>query len=153
MTRILTFVLCSFSFTCILFFTEGWYDETEVFSYGVVLLGLIAKRVLGETKLERSKPDAFADIWAWEEYKKHKSKSLVHKSLVMDPFFDARDGVKITKLAMRCVEYFPEKRPTMKEVVCCLQKLKTVQRYRDLIYGIPEMFVGDALKLLGESSI
>ncbi|KAE9467966.1 hypothetical protein C3L33_00118, partial [Rhododendron williamsianum] len=62
-----------------------------------------------------------------------KSVSLVDESLKSDPFFDAHDGVEITKLAMRCVDRRPEQRPTMKEVVCCLRKLKVVNSIGDVI--------------------
>ncbi|KAI8544698.1 hypothetical protein RHMOL_Rhmol08G0315800 [Rhododendron molle] len=53
--------------------------------------------------------------------------------LKSDQFFDAHDGVEITKLAMRCVDRRPEQRPTMKEVVCCLQKRKVVNSIGDVI--------------------
>ncbi|KAI8539568.1 hypothetical protein RHMOL_Rhmol09G0192800 [Rhododendron molle] len=48
----------------------------------------------------------------WGMLKKHKesqpNKSLVDKSLESDEYFGAGDGVEITELAMRCVDYYPE---------------------------------------------
>ena len=59
--------------------------------------------------------------------------SLVHKSLSRQPGFNLRDGVKITKMAMRCVEDYPCDRPTMKEVVKCLLSLRVVRDYDNLL--------------------
>ncbi|XP_058227305.1 probable serine/threonine-protein kinase PBL16 [Rhododendron vialii] len=135
----------------------GWSDKTDVFAYGVVLLGFIAKRVYDKKDHQRLGQFANVDFWAWVEYskrtppkcwpfhkkariplflgdyKERKSVSLVDESLKSDPFFDAHDGVEITKLAMRCVDRWPEQRPTMKEVVCCLRKLKVVNSIGDVL--------------------
>ncbi|CAL5410867.1 unnamed protein product [Camellia sinensis] len=100
-----------------------WLDKTDVFCYGVLLLGLISKRVYDLNERERLGDDIIVHLWAKRRYKKRKCKSLVHNSLKNDPFFDVRDGVEITKLAMRCVRDDPKQRPTMSEVVCCLQEL------------------------------
>lgn len=82
----------------------------------------------------------------WGMYKKHKVspliKSLVDKSLESDEYFDAGDGVEITKLAMRCVDYNPEKRPMMKEVVRCLRELNVVKKSSRVV--VPKMSVGSS---------
>ncbi|KAG5564921.1 hypothetical protein RHGRI_000954 [Rhododendron griersonianum] len=122
----------------------NWSDKTDVFAYGIVLLGLIAKRRAYDTSLDsrRGMNDGNTTYyWALKEYnahsqskvwgklKKRKPKSLVHKSFEMDPYFDAGDGITITKLAMDCVGDDPKQRPTMKQVVCCLRELNAVRFY------------------------
>lgn len=134
-----------------------WSDRTDVFAFGIVLLGVIAKKVYDIN--ERTYLGSFCVVYAWAWvayakrtshkwwplhkkekksyilglYKERKSVSLVDEGLKSDPFFDAHDGVEITKLAMRCVDRRPEQRPTMKEVVCCLRKLKVVNSIGDVL--------------------
>ncbi|KAI8539567.1 hypothetical protein RHMOL_Rhmol09G0192700 [Rhododendron molle] len=164
--------------------TGAWSDKSDVFSYGVILLGLIAKRVFDLKKAKDLGELNYVHIWAWMEYgepskkprskyffgtekprseiffgtdtgkpqskwgmfKKQKesqpNKSLVDKSLESDEYFDAGDGVKITKLAMRCVDYNPEKRPMMKEVVRCLRELNVVKKSSRVV--VPKMSVGSS---------
>ncbi|KAI8571296.1 hypothetical protein RHMOL_Rhmol01G0108300 [Rhododendron molle] len=133
----------------------NWSEKTDVFAYGIVLLGLIAKRRAYDASLDsrRGMNDGnYTYYWAlkeynthsqskvWGKFKKREPKSLVHKSFEMDPYFDVGDGVAITKLAMDCVGDDPKQRPTMKQVVCCLRGLNAVQFYGHII-GIPdEMF-------------
>ncbi|KAE9451225.1 hypothetical protein C3L33_16862, partial [Rhododendron williamsianum] len=143
--------------------TGAWSDKTDVFAYGVILLGLIAKRVF-DLKNPTMYLGSFDYVfcWAWREYsespskkpesklwgmyKKHKVspliKSLVDKSLESDEYFDAGDGVEITELAMRCVEENPERRPTMKEVVRCLRDLNGVKKFSRIV--LPKMSVGSS---------
>lgn len=82
----------------------------------------------------------------WGMFKKQKesqlNKSHVDKSLKSDQYFDAGDGVEITKLAMRCVEDNPERRPRMKEVVCCLRELNVVKKSSHVV--LPKMSVGSS---------
>ncbi|XP_058226164.1 probable serine/threonine-protein kinase PBL4 [Rhododendron vialii] len=127
-------------------------DKRDVFSYGSVLLGLIAKKVYDEEEHLRLGLKHLICFWAWVEYnkkpkskfllfrskkdikdltltywgvyKERKSKSLVHESLKSDPSFDAGDRVEFTELAMHCVQRSLEQQPTMKEVVSCLKSLK-----------------------------
>lgn len=113
--------------------TVGWSIKCDVYSYGCVLLSLIAKRVV-----DKKQPSGtYVDTWAKKQYQQKKEKllvkgilkkvvpkcSLVHKSLEEDPLFHDRDGLIITDLAMSCVEFEPAKRPTMNEVV---QKLRAL---------------------------
>ncbi|XP_058188700.1 L-type lectin-domain containing receptor kinase VIII.1-like isoform X2 [Rhododendron vialii] len=135
----------------------NWSDKTDVFAYGILLLGLIAKRRAYDTSLDSRRGmndgnttyywalkeyNAHSQSKVWGKFKKRKPKSLVHKSFEMDPYFDAGDGITITKLAMDCVGDDPKQRPTMKQVVCCLRELNAVRFYGHII-GIPgEMFEG-----------
>ncbi|XP_061994965.1 probable serine/threonine-protein kinase PBL15 [Rosa rugosa] len=108
-----------------------WDTSCDVFSFGVILLGLIAKR---NSELENvGKPqlglDSLVHNWAKNVYRPNCS--LVHRSLQEDWGCFAEDGSAITELGMRCVEFFPVNRPTMKKVVECLQGLLAFQRLED----------------------
>lgn len=100
----------------------GFSEKNDVFAFGVLLLGLIAKRAIQAF-------DVPLHEWARSEYKS-KSCSLVDGTLKAESeFYSSRDGRKLTKLAMRCVNYFPMTRPTMKQVVDCLLNLHVVRRH------------------------
>ncbi|KAL6193374.1 PREDICTED: protein kinase APK1B, chloroplastic-like [Fragaria vesca subsp. vesca] len=108
-----------------------WDTSCDVFSFGVILLGLIAKR---NSELENvGKPqlglDSLVHNWAKNVYRPNFS--LVHRSLQEDWGYFTEDGTAITELGMRCVEFFPVNRPTMKKVVECLQGLLGFRRLED----------------------
>ncbi|GMY23239.1 serine/threonine-protein kinase BIK1-like isoform X1, partial [Fagus crenata] len=102
----------------------NWETSCEVFSFCVILLGLIAKRTCELEKLDR-----LMHIWAKKEYKPQCS--LVHKSLQEDWGYHAEDGIAITELGMCCIEFFPRNRPNMKDVVERLESLHIFQRLGD----------------------
>lgn len=132
--------------------TAKWTEAADVFAYGVVLLALISNEIV----IERDEdPDSlFAYEWAKDEYEERQSTScfgggkcsLVHASLVEDPFFYPSDGRKITKLAMQCVEDQRYNRPTMDQVVKCLLKLRVVRRYAKAL-GIEQILHGQTINL------
>ncbi|XP_050208454.1 uncharacterized protein LOC126657740 isoform X2 [Mercurialis annua] len=111
-----------------------WSDKCDVFSFGVLILSLISKRVCKD--IRDSSP---VYEWAREEYKSKSSSinfgksqsSLVHQSLESGPEFYFSDAITITKLAMRCVQHDPQKRPKMKKVVGCLRNLNVTRHYAD----------------------
>lgn len=108
---------------------EGGFEVTyhDVFSYGVVLLGLITKRIV-------DKEDTLKTLvyrWAWKHYRPNRY--LVHESLVEDPGFYASDGIMITELAMRCIQIELDKRPSMKDVVKRLEGLQAVQLHGNVV--------------------
>ncbi|PON54983.1 Tyrosine-protein kinase [Trema orientale] len=108
-----------------------WQTSCDVFSFGVILLGLISKRVLDLEKLDRPEeiPNNLVQFWAKNEYRPNCS--LVHKSLREDWGYNPQDGGAITEMGMRCIEFFPMNRPTMKDVVKCLEGLLIFQRLGD----------------------
>ncbi|XP_050275167.1 probable serine/threonine-protein kinase PBL12 isoform X2 [Quercus robur] len=103
---------------------EGGFEVTyhDVFSYGVVLLGLITKRIVD---MENIQTTTLVYRWAWRQYRPNRY--LVHESLVEDPGFYASDGIMITELAMRCIQRELDKRPSMKDVVKRLEGLQALQ--------------------------
>lgn len=111
---------------------DRWCEELDVFSFGVLLVALIAKKVTGKEELERGDP--YLHKWVQSEYEAKmsipgfdKSKfSIVHESLEQDPAFRSSDGVALTKLAMQCFVRWENQRPTMKQVLRMFSKLKIV---------------------------
>ncbi|KAK9286635.1 hypothetical protein L1049_015035 [Liquidambar formosana] len=82
-----------------------------------------AKRVVDK----QHRYETAVNRWAKEEYKTKRLHygrtaefSLVHESLEKEPVYNAFDGLKITKLAMSCVEFLPIHRPAMMEIIQCL---------------------------------
>ncbi|KAJ4839795.1 hypothetical protein Tsubulata_036895, partial [Turnera subulata] len=97
----------------------AWSERCDIFSFGVVLLGVITNKVYSEEDFTSGKPSVHE--WAWGEYRQQQSDSgkqnisLVHASIESELLFYSRDGIKLTNLALRCVEYDPLKRPTVKQ--------------------------------------
>lgn len=118
-----------------IFFAGRWSEKCDVFAFGVVLVGVISKRVQKE-KNQKTGSEKLLYEWAHNEYQKKglgpklfPSKfSLVHNSLEVEPFFNARDGIALTKLAMQCVDYNPKKRPTMEQIFNSIRELSVVQQ-------------------------
>lgn len=101
---------------------------------------MISRRVY--TKKDRLDDSQSITLWAWDEYVayeydsdadlKRPKFSLVHQSLAADPNFHPADGRKLTGLAMECIDDFAI-RPTMKQVVRSLLKLKVVKKNADFL--------------------
>ncbi|XP_061345054.1 serine/threonine-protein kinase BIK1-like [Gastrolobium bilobum] len=108
-----------------------WDKSSEVFSFGIVLLELVTKRISDIVKTENDtlNLDNLIHIWAKKEYKPNCS--FVHKNLQEDWHYCAEDGVTITLLAMQCIEFFPSNRPTMKDVLQSLDNLSVLQHLHD----------------------
>ncbi|KAL8031875.1 hypothetical protein ABFX02_13G057900 [Erythranthe guttata] len=124
-------------------YEEEFTVKQDVYAFGVILLNLISKRVY---KVEtRCKNPEEVYNWAWQEFsaflsqKKRESSlknnrfSLVHQSLKDEPDFVAVDGEKITWLALKCTASDLTERPTMKQVMRTLLKLKLVNRNVDFL--------------------
>lgn len=113
--------------------TAYWSPECDVFSYGVVLLNLISKRIITEEDRENETPYVYE--WADEEYETHLTSagssefSLAHPSLEADVGFESTDAHKVTELAMQCVQPERYSRPTMKQVVKRLLELRVVSHH------------------------
>ena len=80
---------------------EGGFEVTyhDVIPFGVVLLGLITKRIVDRENILKT---TLVYRWAWRQYRPNRY--LVHESLVEDPGFYASDGIMITELAMRRIQ-------------------------------------------------
>ncbi|KAK6144805.1 hypothetical protein DH2020_021625 [Rehmannia glutinosa] len=127
---------------CSTIFSGVFSDKQDVYAFGTIFLSLISKRVYTEEDRQNSAPCRV--VWAWEsfyadddsetEVKKPKF-SLVHQSLVAESDYDPADGHKITMLAMECTDNDVSVRPTMKQVVRSLLKLKVVKKNADF-FGV-----------------
>ncbi|XP_073058961.1 probable serine/threonine-protein kinase PBL11 [Primulina eburnea] len=110
-------------------------DKQDVFAYGVILLGLITKKVYTGEDWQAQLP--FVHEWAQREYIANESdsvtkatrRSLVHESLTKDPDFDSTDGAEITTMAMECINVCDHERPTMKQVLRSLLTLPVVKQH------------------------
>ncbi|XP_055959664.1 uncharacterized protein LOC126655331 isoform X2 [Mercurialis annua] len=93
--------------------------------------------------------------WAKKEYKSKSSStnfgksqcSLAHQSLESGPEFYSSDAIAITKLAMRCIQQDPQKRPKMKKVVGCLRNSNVARHYADN-WEINKIVNGDHVGIL-----
>ncbi|OMO91739.1 hypothetical protein CCACVL1_07038 [Corchorus capsularis] len=115
--------------------TDKWFPEMDVFSFGVILIGLIAKKVFiveDHSALIGLDLHSLVDWWAIKEYERRKSvsgenASLVHQTLEADGDFEYADGVEVTKLAMECLEPSARDRILIDVVVEDLLKLHVVR--------------------------
>ncbi|CAI9098885.1 OLC1v1035613C1 [Oldenlandia corymbosa var. corymbosa] len=95
----------------------------DVYVYGMILIGIIAKKVVEEKELHNHAPAL--DVWANEEYKT--GTSLVHKSLQSESGYYTRDALSVTELGMWCIQEYGADRPNMTQVVEHLKKLQIVK--------------------------
>ncbi|KAG5564794.1 hypothetical protein RHGRI_000862 [Rhododendron griersonianum] len=119
-----------------------WTDRTDVFTFGVVLLELLCKcAVDGIGCRENSIVPNFLYGVAQEIYDTVKSRcfyeqsrilSLVHRSFRTEAGYDTGDGLKLAKLAMKCVQ-MDDERPSMGEVVEHLKTLHVIRNYAELL--------------------
>lgn len=72
-----------------------------MFSYGLILLGLIAKRIDLTEDVVKTKYKTL-DEWAYEVYKSQCS--LVHTSLTKDTYYNESDAIMLTELAICCTQ-------------------------------------------------
>ncbi|CAJ2655535.1 unnamed protein product [Trifolium pratense] len=108
-----------------------WDRSCEVYSFGILMLELITKRISNIGNKEQSlNMDSLIHIWAKKEFKPNCS--LVHKHLQEDWLYCSEDGVAITLLALHCIEYFPTNRPSMRGVLQNLENLTVLQHLSDV---------------------
>lgn len=129
----------------------SWTEKSDVYAFGIILLGLISKRVYDPEKSPDVTCNPLLNKWAESEYKPNKSIlgfrksknkcSLVHHNFEEDQAYYSIDGPKITDLAMQCVDFWHMDRPTMKQVVDCLLNLHVVRHHADTL-GVGKLVRG-----------
>ncbi|KAJ4836399.1 hypothetical protein Tsubulata_046786 [Turnera subulata] len=107
----------------------AYTQKNDVYAYGSVLLSLLCKRVFTEEDRLSYRP--YVAEWAESQFKASLFSSLVDQSFVKEEGYFHRDAIEVTKLAIQCVAYYSEDRPTMEQVVKRLLKLKVVHAHAD----------------------
>ncbi|KAH9626102.1 hypothetical protein KSS87_002977 [Heliosperma pusillum] len=138
---------------------KSMYDFTrsdlDVKKYGVTLLGLITKGVHQcPNGREGTSKSNVMSRWAWvQQEDRYISSSLcksqiplVHKNLMDDSSYDIVDGLKITRIALRCLRT-AEERPSMHGIVKYLCKLRLVRENWDVLDC--DNIICDHLNVLG----
>ncbi|OMO60520.1 hypothetical protein CCACVL1_24094 [Corchorus capsularis] len=109
-----------------------WTRWSDVYSYGVILIELIAKRITDMEDYGRG--CKFTDLWALESVKSGKHPlELVHPSLQEDQDYNASDALRLAELGMSCIEFYPTKRPKMRQIVKRLKELALVKEHGNQI--------------------
>ncbi|EYU42132.1 hypothetical protein MIMGU_mgv1a024145mg [Erythranthe guttata] len=123
------------------FYQSSSSDKQDVFTFGVILLNLVSKRVYSADDTITRKEVDVVD-WALKKYKKFLKLldktseserkniifSVVDQNIVAESDFEAADEEKISELVIDCVRGKPDERPTMKQVIKSLLKLKSVKK-------------------------
>ncbi|XP_055959662.1 probable inactive leucine-rich repeat receptor-like protein kinase At3g03770 isoform X2 [Mercurialis annua] len=122
-----------------------WSDKCDVFSYGVLLLALIGKRVSKYNA--ESPPISGSSQNSVIDFGKRNC-ALLHQSLALGSDFYSTDATEITNLAKKCVQSDPQRRPTMKKIMRCLQNLQIVQ-HNASTWEICKLLNGDKAILTG----
>ncbi|KAL7128959.1 hypothetical protein ABFS83_13G030200 [Erythranthe nasuta] len=128
------------------FYQSSSSDKQDVFAFGVILLNLVSKRVYNADDTIRRKEVDVVD-WALDKYneflelldKTSESEwkniifSVVDQNIVAESDFEAADEEKISELVIDCIRGKPDERPTMKQVIKSLLKLKSVKKMADFL--------------------
>ncbi|KAH9616397.1 hypothetical protein KSS87_019625 [Heliosperma pusillum] len=116
-------------------------SDSDVYRFGLVLLGLISKRVhrCPNGRYHTSECRTMSQWAMMQEQDRYISSSLcksqiplVHTNLMDDSSYDIADGLKITRLAMRCLGT-TESMPSMYAIVKYLCKLRVVRENWDVL--------------------
>ncbi|KAK3018312.1 hypothetical protein RJ639_002930 [Escallonia herrerae] len=109
-------------------FTTTPSKESDVYSYGVVLLELITRK----TALDPSFSEE-ADIvgWAWSLWSKSEEIEMIVDPNLLDEFIDSSIMEQVTDVllvALRCTEKEASRRPSMREVIRRLEDANATAR-------------------------
>ncbi|XVE62521.1 hypothetical protein DITRI_Ditri06bG0124200 [Diplodiscus trichospermus] len=103
-----------------------WGTYSDVYSYGVIVIELITKRVTENEDLFRG-GDSTRE-WATRIFESGKSLE-VHPSLQQEQGYEASDGRFLVELGKCCLEFHPDKRPIMAKIVRFLEHMKVVKNH------------------------
>nr|GEV37878.1 serine/threonine/dual specificity protein kinase, catalytic domain-containing protein [Tanacetum cinerariifolium] len=106
------------------FYTGRLTRKSDVYAFGVVLLEVLC----GRPALDESLDEGLA-VWAQHRIKQGKVSQIIDPNL-KDHI--SRSSLKeFYRIAVRCVLSHPNQRPTMSEVVGCLDLALTIQKRKD----------------------
>ncbi|OMO60519.1 hypothetical protein CCACVL1_24093 [Corchorus capsularis] len=107
----------------------SWTRWSDVYSYGGILIELIAKKITNMEDHGRVEIKT-TSRWALDELKSGILHiELVDASLQKDQDYNVSDALLVAELGMSCVELYPEKRPRMRQIVKRLKELSIVKEH------------------------
>ncbi|WOK99884.1 G-type lectin S-receptor-like serine/threonine-protein kinase [Canna indica] len=89
-------------------------DKADVYSFGMLLLEMLGKRKNYDVKQAESQE--WFPMWVWHKFEKGELDSITSFSGFEDEE-DKKKAEKMCRVALRCIQYKPEARPTMNCVV------------------------------------
>ncbi|XVF56831.1 hypothetical protein PTKIN_Ptkin06aG0151800 [Pterospermum kingtungense] len=104
-----------------------WDKYSDVYSYGVILIELITKRITEDDDICRRRVEC-TDLWALKLIKSGKSLD-VHQSLQEEACYKDSEGRFLVKLGLHCIEFHPDRRPSSSRIVKCLEHLSVVRNH------------------------
>ncbi|KAG0631769.1 hypothetical protein M758_1G277800 [Ceratodon purpureus] len=98
-------------------------EKADVWSYGVLLLEVVAGRSNIDGTLEPDK--MYLASWAWNMHEEGRITDLVDARLVLRSDEELRQAHRFIQVALSCLQIVAERRPTMAQVVTMLQNYDT----------------------------
>ncbi|XP_065857230.1 uncharacterized protein [Euphorbia lathyris] len=109
--------------------TGNYCIKSDVYSFGVVLLELMT----GLRALDRTRPVGEQNLVPWSkaflsESQKTKLRSIIDARI--EGQYSLKAMLLAAQLSLKCLEYDPEIRPSMKEVVDALERIEAIEENR-----------------------
>ncbi|CAM6088870.1 unnamed protein product [Calypogeia fissa] len=107
--------------------TQGQLTEkADVFSFGVVLLEIVS----GRKVIDPGLPSERQFLQAWARHLKENGKLLDLLDPAVRKTANNEEVMRVINLAFLCLDFYPEKRPTMSEAVTMLQGIVDVTLFQ-----------------------
>uniref|UniRef100_A0ACD5ZKX4 Uncharacterized protein n=1 Tax=Avena sativa TaxID=4498 RepID=A0ACD5ZKX4_AVESA len=97
-------------------------DKCDVYSYGMLLFEMLGRRRNLELGLLHSRESLeWYPRWAWQRFEAGEMDAVLARARAAGSADDAEKAARMCKLALWCVQYRPEDRPSMGSVVRMLE--------------------------------